>query len=41
VIVPEDQEQHKVPLSPPLFNIVLKALATAIREGKKRNPDPK
>ena len=30
------------PLSPPLFNIVLEVLATAIREEKnKRNPDQK
>ena len=29
------------PLSPLLFNIVLKFLATAIREEKERNPDRK
>ena len=27
------------PLSPPLFNIVLEVLATAVREEKERNPD--
>ena len=27
------------PLSPPLFNIVLEVLATAVRGEKERNPD--